>query len=298
MQHLDKKSINIFTNAYLNAYKSELINSLPSAHSEETLSEKVRLDQTNLKLLSELQEQDEFYGIKGEKFVKVYLKSVFEEYARLPSYKREQIYFKTLLSTIEDAIRNSRKLKIYLTAKYSDAAKKRYQRVFHVAPYKILQNKTNNYNYLVGYTQELKDGELLESRPSSFRLSAIADVHTLAGTSALTKPKKDRIEKAIRENEVEYLAGDTIEVIVRFTKKGLDNLKRQIYMRPVDREKLEETETHTTYSFVCTEVQATNYFFKFGKHAYIVEPAELREKFKKRYIDSYNTYIENEKEED
>ena len=64
-------------------------------------------------------------------------------------------------------------------------------------------------------------------------------------------------------------------------------------MRPTNKDL--EPGTDNTYTFTCTRAQAINYFFKFGKHAYIVSPIELREEFKKRYLDDYNSYVENEK---
>ena len=292
---LDQTSMNTFISTYLDDYTDELMKNIVNIESINEHSEKIRLDQNNQNTLDKLQTEDCFY--EEDKFVKQYLKAIFEEYARLPAYRREQVYLKNTFQIIKDAIDEGRQLKIWLTPKFSATTQKHYQRIFHISPYDILQDPANIYNYLVGYTQELKDGALLEGRPSSFRLSKIEDVTTLLGKSALTKTKQASIEKAIRENGIQFLAGDAIEVIVRFNQKGLANLKQQTYMRPLDREIIDECETHTTYSFVCTEVQAMNYFFKFGKHAYIVEPDWLREKFKKRYLESYKSYLENEKSE-
>lgn len=293
----DKTSVNRFITAYLNDYEDELREKMVTVESENEHSEKIRLDADNQETLGELQAEDSCY--EEDKFVKQYLKALFEEYARLPAYRREQIYFKAKYDTIKNAIREHRQVKLYLAPRFDGTTQKTYQRVFHVAPYKVLQDPANLYNYIIGYAQESKNGTLLEGRPASFRLSRIdGDVKTLAGSSALTQKKKALIEKKIRENGVQFLASDVIEVLVRFDQEGLENLKRQIYMRPLNREKFDdECETYTTYSFVCTEVQAINYFFKFGKHAYIVEPIELREKFEKLYSEASNLY-ESEREKE
>ncbi len=51
------------------------------------------------------------------------------------------------------------------------------------------------------------------------------------------------------------------------------------------------------YTFRCTEIQAINYFFKFGWDANIISPVELHEKMKLRYSRSLKTYEGMSKEE-
>ena len=51
------------------------------------------------------------------------------------------------------------------------------------------------------------------------------------------------------------------------------------------------------YTFRCTEIQAINYFFKFGWDANVISPIELREKMKSRYYKSFKTYDGMSKEE-
>ena len=71
-------------------------------------------------------------------FERVYLKALFEEYARLPYAKREQIYFKDWIKDFNTAKNEGRSLKIYQSTS---------QKSFHVIPYKILQDRLLNSVY-------------------------------------------------------------------------------------------------------------------------------------------------------
>ena len=304
-----------FKSTYLNAYKDELYKKVPVyAPSQDDHSEKIRLNNDVLSVLGELQEKeklDKFYLFAHLKklkypltsseekkfledtFIKMYLRAIFEEYASRSSYLREQIYAQEVLDDINKALNDNQKLKIVLAPSHNPIKNIIESKVYHVSPYKLSQDPANLYTYLAGYAQQLEDGDTKAGRPASFRLSKIIKSDVLAQPSALVGRKKEEVKEAIRDNGVQYLTGDAIDVTVRFTKKGLSNLKNYIYMRPTHKEL--EPGTDNTYTFTCTRAQAINYFFKFGKHAYIVNPIELREEFKKRYLDDYNSYVENEK---
>ena len=314
--HTIDASVNAFTQAYLDAYKATLLENFPTFQDGEH-GEKVRLDANTQKALQELQTAeyhndkfywkkfgkiqsdesektaiDQFYG-ERDTFVKLFLRAFFEEYTSLPTYRREEIYLKDFVDKISNAKKDGKKIKVYLAPRFNDYAQEIRQSVYYVSPYKIERDPSNNFNYLVGYAQEERDGQPLEGKIPSFRLSNIADIRVCSKKSLLTKPQHfARIEKDIREKGIQFLAGTALKVTVKFTQKGLDNLKHQLYMRPFNRKLLEGTTD--TYVFTCTKVQAINYFFKFGKHAYIVEPVWLREEFKKRYLVNYNSYKEKE----
>ena len=73
---------------------------------------------------------------------------------------------------------------------------------------------------------------------------------------------------------------------LKFNSKGIEDFTRQIYMRPIRFERIEDD----VYLFKCSEVQAINYFFKFGKNIEILEPISLREKFINRYSKALQVY--------
>ena len=228
----------------------------------------------------------------NETFVKMYLEALFEEYATLASFRREQIYAKDILEQFKKASDEKKKVKITLAPTYDHAAKVTRSRVFHVSPYKPMQDSSNLYTYLTGYSQELVDGELQPGKPASIRLSRIIKTpEILSRPSALTAVKQKEIEQAISKRGVQFLTAEAKKIKVRFTKKGLANLKAHLYLRPIHRELVEGT--NDTYTFTCTEAQAKNYVLKFGKAAYIIEPVELREYFEHFYESAHTSYVEN-----
>ena len=103
------------------------------------------------------------------------------------------------------------------------------------------------------------------------------------------------LEKMLIDRGVMYMSSEPIDIKIKFTKKGLEAFKRQLYMRPqfytVD------PKDKCLYTFRCTELQAINYFFKFGWDAYITEPATLTEKFRIRYERALKSYNGMTKEE-
>jgi hypothetical protein len=82
------------------------------------------------------------------------------------------------------------------------------------------------------------------------------------------------------------MAGDVIDIEVRFTHKGLEQLERQLYLRPSSYQKIDEY----SYMFHCTELQAIHYFFKFGRDDVIVSPQKLHDKLKYYYAQAWNAY--------
>ena len=292
MQKLDENSIKAFINTYLKSYKETLIPFSTETYADEE-SRKVRLNAESKLVIDQIFEINEKIKLYTGDFERVYLKALFEEYARLPYAKREQIYFKDWIKDFDTAKDEGRSLKIYQSTS---------QKSFHVIPYKILQDRANLYNYIVGYAQELENDEPKSGKPAAFRFTNIKKITPLSGRTPLRSSLKADIENKLRKMDVPYLVGQPEFIDVRFDKKGVKMLKSHLYMRPpFERDPLEQTETHTTYRFTCTQTQAMNYFFKFGKFAYIVSPIELREKFKQRYLDDYNAYVaneENKKKED
>ena len=77
-----------------------------------------------------------------------------------------------------------------------------------------------------------------------------------------------------------YMSSEPIDIKVEFTIKGLESLKRQIYMRPAYYE-IDKDNRHI-YTFHCSKMQIMNYLFKFGWDAKVLEPADLRNEFKIR----------------
>ena len=214
-----------------------------------------------------------------------YLKAVYEQYATLPTYRREQIFFKQTIDEIENAISSNKKMRISLLSKTNTNKVSSFR--YSIKPYAIKQDKIKSFNYLIGYSQLLDQHNepITQEKISCFRISRIDSIK-LYSSSFISKEKRAEIEQTIKDKGVQFMTGDLTDITVRFTQKGFDDFNRQIYMRPQDYDKIDRL----TYVFHCTEFQAISYFFKFGMNAQILEPTELRETMRKRYEYALKAY--------
>jgi len=285
---IDSETIATIIDKQLESYEDELISLTKSYQSGH--GEKFRINKENLDLLRESLEDEYYDGSVGK-----YLKAIFEEYATKPTYIREQIFFDETVEKIKSAIANQRKLKITLNDKVSVRGDKIYNRKFYVSSYKIEQDSTKTFNYLIGYGLEIDRENAIES-PCCFRISRIKKINIQNSMGAkISKEKAKELDNLLIERTVMFMSSDPIDIEIRFTDKGLEAFRRQLYMRP--RIYTINKEDKHVYTFRCTEIQAINYFFKFGWDANVISPIELREKMKSRYYKSFKTYDGMSKEE-
>lgn len=232
------------------------------------------LNKSNLEYLSEPSSEcseDKYYSRRGK-----YIKSVLEEYARLPYVEREKIYFSPFVEEIKSAIREERQLRI-VTDKNA---------VYSVYPYEILSDPLSTANYLVGYCTRYDYPED-EKRPCSFKISALKSVRLEKSKSAFLKNSIwEQLTYTISSRGVQFMVGNEAEIHVKLTEAGVSKYRRQTHLRPP----LIRTQDNI-YIFQCTTAQAEFYFFKFGKDAEILLPVDLRERFKSMYEAAANTYI-------
>lgn len=229
---------------------------------------KVWLNKKNLDYLTKTESEcceEQYYGDHRGK----YIKSVLEEYARLPYVQRERIYFTAFIEEIERAIQGKYQLRV-MTGK---------ENVYSVYSHGILVDPLSTANYLVGFSRQYSHPED-NMRPCSFRISGLKSIHAEKSKSAFLKEEKRKeLAQIIASRGVQFTGSEKIEdVSVRLTKEGKAKFQRQLHLRPmlVGREE-------DIFKFVCTEAQADFYFFKFGADAEIIEPKSLREKFKAMY---------------
>ena len=279
---------------YNNNITTEILDVLSSFHEKELLDnisnyskgygKKFRINKKNLEILRE--SQDSIYYSNN---IGAYLKSIFEEYSSLPMYQREAILYKENIDLINSAITSEYKLKITLDNKVAVDNQTKYSRKFYLSPYKLTYDDSRSYNYITGVCEEiLPDGTIIEKRIASFRVSRLCKITILHSMkSFISNQTKNEIEKALLMKTSPYLVGEIIDIKVAFSKKGLDNFSKHIYMRPKSYELLKDN----IYIFHCTEVQALNYFFKFGNEVNILEPSYLREKFINRYKEALESYL-------
>ena len=285
---IDSETIATIIDKQLETYKNKLLDLAKSYQSGH--GEKFRINKENLDLLRESLEDDYYDGSAGK-----YLKAVFEEYATKPTYIREQIFFEEIVEKIRYAIPNQKKLKITLNDKVTVKEDKKYNRKFYVSSYKIEQDSTKTFNYLIGYGIEIEREGAIEA-PCCFRISRIKKINVQSSMGGkISKEKAKELDDLLIERTVMFMSSDPIDIQIRFTDKGLEAFRRQLYMRP--RIYTIDKDDKHLYTFRCTEIQAINYFFKFGWDANIISPVELRERIKLRYSRSLKTYEGMSKEE-
>ena len=285
---IDSETIATIIDKQLETYKNELLDLAKSYQSGH--GEKFRINKENLDLLRESLEDEYYDGSAGK-----YLKAIFEEYATKPTYIREQIFFDEIVEKIRYAISNQKKLKITLNDKVTVKEDKKYNRKFYVSSYKIEQDSTKTFNYLIGYGIEIEREGAIEA-PCCFRISRIKKINVQSSMGGkISKEKAKELDDLLIERTVMFMSSDPIDIQIRFTDKGLEAFRRQLYMRP--RIYTIDKDDKHLYTFRCTEIQAINYFFKFGWDANIISPVELRERIKLRYSRSLKTYEGMSKEE-
>ncbi len=278
-----------YINALISAYKKELIEKVRSY--PKGMGRKFYLREDVKEALSD-SEESEYYENESGLGLGVYLKALLEEYASKPTFEREQIYFKSAVDKIKLAMAEKKKLKIALIPRLDPGTNTSYTTKCYFSPYKIVQDKTRSYNYLIGYSEIInEDGTTQKPVAASLRLSRIGldRVSVMSSkTKYLNAEERNELEEMLREKDVQFLVGDVQTFKVRFTEKGLESFNRLLYLRPRTYE--EVPDEPLTYRFRCTEMQLISYFFKFGRDAEILDPAETREKFIRKYRESYRLY--------
>jgi len=195
-----------------------------------------------------------------------YFRNMFSSYASLPQDKREEILFKKQKETVEQAIREGKKL--FLSVDHTKKSS------LEVSPYALTVTKDEIHVYLLAY-----DGKSC----IPLRLSRI--------TSAVMLPQAvdfDKAHIAVFEKMLQY--GPQFiyrpyeeEIKVELTDKGIQKFKKFYVHRPdpisVD---------GNIYTFRCSQSQVVSYFERFSNDAYILTPLrapkEVRNFFRRGYF--------------
>ena len=208
-----------------------------------------------------------------------YCKAVLEEYAALPALRREEVFYRERYELIRRSIAQRRQLKVVTRSGTSYA----------VFPYRIVPDPLSTTQYLVCYTAPPGAGKHA-MQPSSLRICFLKEV-ALRSSGILTKKEQEALERAVEKRGVQFLLTDTVEVVVRFTERGLNSYRHMLHLRP-DYDPAASRDGR--YVFHCTEAQAAYYFFKLGADVEILAPRSLRESFAARYRDAAALYAGQE----
>ncbi len=224
-----------------------------------------------------------------------YAKAVFETYARRARYQRELTIYQETVARINENIERKSAVRIRLK-KVSQEAK---PNIYILKPYKIVESKTQIYNYLLGYGRRADHPEE-EAKILPIRLSSIEEgeqaVASFGGMSGKIPERiKAQIEEKIRTADFEYVGDEEEDIEVKFTPRGIRHLNQWLIQKPAVKSIDEAT---GMVNFHCTRFQARVYLCKFGADAVVLSPAPLKENLFAYYKTAAKAYAPAEEEEE
>lgn len=197
-----------------------------------------------------------------------FFRNMIQHYLSLSQYKREQIIFNEIYTLIQESIDHNRKVIIQIKGETKE-----------VIPYKIVTNKEEIYNYLVCLIENTNHIQI-----HSFHLYKIECVYLVPEKYIIDQVHLDKLEK-ISSTFPQFPYTEKQHSIIKLTNEGVKLFKTKYLNRPTPY-KIE----NDIYYFDCAHIQLLIYFFSFGKEAKILEPSNLKEMFRAKYLEAYNNY--------
>ncbi|MGL4946420.1 MAG: WYL domain-containing protein [Cetobacterium sp.] len=197
--------------------------------------------------------------------ITIFFRRLFLEYSKYSQYEREKLLFKESYDNLKKAIKNSNYINIKIMGLKEN---------IKCRPLDIKNNKDEQNNYLITSNE-------LEIR--TVKLCKIERIFI-----SHEKFEKNSIEnKFLLEIDKEFdpftLNKDRIKL--RLTQNGELLYKRLQHNRP----KIEKIDNNI-YTLTTSKDKVFSYFFKFGRDVEILEPKDLRERFKNELIETLNNY--------
>ncbi len=216
-----------------------------------------------------------------------YIKALIEEYACLPYYSREEVYYRDIIDDIQMYIDAGKLIEIRKGAPEGRGAVKKAARenAIQLAPYRIMPDKARNYHYIIGARIQNGRKTYLSLRISD--ITGVRKIHSLSSEEKLTKQEKDELKTLLEDKGAAFIGMPSAYSIVKLTAKGVNMYRKMLFLRPAYVKVCNRNE----YLFDCTMSQLEFYFFKFGKEASVIGPSGIRGRFRKSYgkaSDAYN----------
>ena len=166
----------------------------------ERQSFKIYLNKAVKDILSEIEYDDLEYNNIGR-----YIRTVIEEYIRMPIYKRERILFKDEIDRYNIELESEDRCILLLKSGGMQ---------FDFKIYRISEEGESNYNYLIGLSR--RHGTNDKYVPASFRLSRVTFVKRLSrktyGSGKISKENRIAIDKKLKFSGVDFLVGDIYKI--------------------------------------------------------------------------------------
>lgn len=202
-----------------------------------------------------------------------FVNALFESFANLNDTERDKIIKKDIFKNINDSIKNKTIILIEMAHKQS----------YFIKPISIETHL--NHTYVICKSCKKEDGingTYINMNP---KLSNIISVTNTLKPCNISDKEKNNMLKKIKSNGAAYFYTNSEDIKIELTTEGVRMYKSVFHQRPIYKS-LEGN----IYTFNCTQLQAYNYFFKFGSKAKVISPQTLKDKFASQYEDAYNTY--------
>ena len=197
-----------------------------------------------------------------------YFRNMFASYASLPQDKREEILFKKQKETIEQAIREGKKL--FLTVEHTKKTS------MEVSPYALTVTKDEIHAYLLAF-----DGK----NCLPLRLSRISSATLLSKSAEFDEVHVSIFERMLKYGPQFLYYPYEQEIRVELTEKGVDKF-RKFYVHRPDPTAIEGN----VYIFHCSQSQVVAYFERFGNDAFILTPARAQKEARNFFRRGYYYY--------
>ena len=225
---------------------------------------KFRINQANMDYIYDNCIEAQNY--KGR--LSLYLKYIFELYARKAPYERERIYFHAVFEVLSRCKTELKKAHFRIQAGSS----------WHAKIYDIIPDQHQNYNYVICQTKPSSKDDEVESEfenIKTIRLSKICSAKALQSSGKIPERDMRKIKAALKRGGPQFIGffTDEIDIVVYLTDKGIKRFKEQALLRPVATSI--ETDGHT-YHFNCSLSQAKIYFQRLIPDATILSPEHLK----------------------
>lgn len=211
-----------------------------------------------------------------------YVNDLLKTYAKLPYYKREEIFYYDTIQLIKD-IKNS-------SGEYVMEVDSRGKH-FRVYPFDVMPDEWSSYNYCI--CSDTEDPNVIHT----FRISYMKASRTKARANDKFPPNGKFFWDRIEKRGIQFCTGSDQETAIEIllTEQGKDMYDHMIFMRPryLSSKLLENTGDNPyvyKYVFNCTPYQAKVYFLKFGSEVKVISPLDLVEHFKEFYNNAVEAY--------
>ena len=190
-----------------------------------------------------------------------YFRNLFSSYAALPQDEREKIVFRPQYEALERAI--AAKKKVFLSTQRTR------EKGYELSPYRIAASKEELHCYLLA----ARGNECVP-----IRLSRILSVTPLAKDAEFSPEQLSLFARMLAFGPQFRYGKREEEAVVQFTAHGMEMYRALYVHRPVP-----VSVENNTFTFACSHQQLMQYLVRFGRDAFVVRPASLRERIRTFY---------------